>query len=108
MVSFSDATHQVEICRNCGRKMAWKHGEVGKERGFSGRYARAHVKAFCQPWGPTRNIYAMLHRNSVSDMRMKLLASDEQKRKDRQTELTDRYRWAMKNDNWKPDRSWQT
>jgi hypothetical protein len=57
-VLLSDNVAQVEVCRNCARKIIFNkiNGNVDNDR-----YLRTHIRAFCQPFGPTADVYEAMY-----------------------------------------------
>lgn len=55
-VVLSNREVQKEVCRYCGKQALYKH-EALLDPKENGRYIRAHIRDFCQPFGPSRGIY---------------------------------------------------
>jgi len=55
--AYHDAT--VEVCEQCSLRMIWRQDDKGRMNNTG--YARAHLRSFAQPHGPTAKAFALAY-----------------------------------------------
>ena len=83
---------QKEVCKFCGRRIFFNKvdGRIDNDR-----YMRTHVRAFCQPFGITREVYEEIYGKKAIREFYEQTVGDKEKREERIKEYDYEFKKAM-------------
>jgi len=59
-IIYENPQRKIEVCQICNKKFRWNKGYRGRVQNKA--YLEAHVRNFCQRFGSTKKIYALIYK----------------------------------------------